>query len=143
MNTQLIELYWRVGRDLAARQDEDGWGSKIIARLATDLRSEVPDMTGVSPRNLQYMVTFAKHWHWHWHGVSMALQPVTQLPWGYIRMTLDKNLSAEARTWYAAAAVEYGWSRMRVHPGKEVRTNLSWTPQCDVGHNGEARHQSI
>jgi predicted nuclease of restriction endonuclease-like (RecB) superfamily len=36
---------------------------------------------------------------------------VAQLPWGHIRTILDKNLGPEAGAWYAAAAVEYGWSR--------------------------------
>lgn len=107
INTQLIELYWGIGRDILARQDLDGWGSRVIARLAEDLRIEFPDMTGFSPRNLQYMTAFARQWP----GEPIAPQPVAQLPWGHIRTILDKNLSPEAGTWYAAAAVEYGWSR--------------------------------
>ncbi len=72
VNTQLIELYWSVGRDVLARQEEDGWGSRVIARPASDLRSEFPDMTGFSPRNLQYMTTFARLWS----EASIAPQPV-------------------------------------------------------------------
>ncbi|WP_105030363.1 PDDEXK nuclease domain-containing protein [Arthrobacter ruber] len=107
VNTQLIELYWGIGRDVLARQEQDGWGSKVVARLASDLRSEFPDMTGFSPRNLQYMASFARQWP----GKSIAPQPVAQLPWGHIRTILDKSLGPDARNWYAAAAVEYGWSR--------------------------------
>jgi hypothetical protein len=36
-----------------ARQEHNRWGSRVIVRLAEDLRSEFPDMTGFSPRNLQ------------------------------------------------------------------------------------------
>ncbi len=93
VNTQLIQLYWSVGRDVLARQEEDGWGSRVIARLASDLRSEFPDMTGFSPRNLQYMTTFARAWP----AESIAPQPVAQLPWGHIRTILDKNLSPDSR----------------------------------------------
>ncbi|MHA7146749.1 PDDEXK nuclease domain-containing protein [Arthrobacter sp. TmT3-37] len=107
VNTQLIELYWGIGRDVLARQEQDRWGSRVIARLADDLRREFPDMTGFSPRNLQYMATFARQWP----GEAIAPQPVAQLPWGHIRTILDKNLGPDARNWYAAAAVEYGWSR--------------------------------
>ncbi len=32
-------LYWQIGRDILARQAEQGWGAKIIARLAHDLRT--------------------------------------------------------------------------------------------------------
>jgi len=53
------------------------------------------------------MTTFARHWNVD----DIAPQPVAQLPWGHIRTLLDKPLSQQAREWYAAAAVEFGWSR--------------------------------
>ncbi len=38
VNKELIDLYWNIGRDIAFRQERDGWGKsvieKIIARLA-------------------------------------------------------------------------------------------------------------
>ncbi len=107
INTELIQLYWSIGNEILARQKQQGWGSKIIARLAEDLRAEFPQMRGFSPRNLQYMTTFARHWNVD----DIAPQPVAQLPWGHIRTLLDKPLSQQAREWYAAAAVEFGWSR--------------------------------
>ena len=107
INTELIQLYWAIGKEILLRQERQGWGSKIIARLAEDLRAEFPQMRGFSPRNLQYMTTFARHWNVD----AIAPQPVAQLPWGHIRTLLDKPLSQEARQWYAAAAVEFGWSR--------------------------------
>lgn len=107
VNTELIQLYWSIGREVLLRQEHQGWGSKTIARLAEDLRDEFPQMRGFSPRNLQYMTTFTRHWNVD----SIAPQPVAQLPWGHIRTLLDKPLSQEARDWYAAKSVEHGWSR--------------------------------
>jgi predicted nuclease of restriction endonuclease-like (RecB) superfamily len=107
VNTQLIELYWSIGNDLRSQQENQGWGSGVIRRLADDLRAEFPEMKGLSPRNLQYMTTFAKAWT----GSSIAQQPVAQLPWGHITVLLDKIQGRKDRDWYAAAAVEYGWSR--------------------------------
>jgi predicted nuclease of restriction endonuclease-like (RecB) superfamily len=107
VNTQLIELYWSIGNDVSAQQDSQGWGSGVIKRLAEDLRAEFPEMKGFSPRNLQYMTTFAKAWS----GTSIAQQAVAQLPWGHVTVLLDKVKSQKDRDWYASAAVEYGWSR--------------------------------
>jgi predicted nuclease of restriction endonuclease-like (RecB) superfamily len=107
INTQLIELYWSIGNDVRAQQESQGWGSGVIRRLADDLRAEFPEMKGLSPRNLQYMTTFAKAWP----GSSIAQQAVAQLPWGHITVLLDKVPVQGDRDWYAAAAVEYGWSR--------------------------------
>jgi predicted nuclease of restriction endonuclease-like (RecB) superfamily len=107
VNTELLELYWRIGRTILDRQDADGWGAKVISRLSADLRREFPDMTGLSRSNLHYMRSFAEAWP----GDSFVPQPVGQMPWGHVRALLEKLPDAETRDWYAAQAVQYGWSR--------------------------------
>ena len=59
VNQELVVLYWGIGKEILNRQKEDGWGTRVIERLAKDLRSEFPDMQGLSPRNLGYMKAFA------------------------------------------------------------------------------------
>ncbi len=59
VNQELVLLYWQIGRDILARQAEQGWGAKVIERLSHDLRTAFPDMKGFSPRNLKYMRAFA------------------------------------------------------------------------------------
>ena len=107
VNTQLIELYWSIGHDILLQQEQQGWGSGVIRRIAEDLRAEFPDMKGLSARNLQYMTTFAGAWA----KAPIAQQAAAQLPWGHIMVLLDKVPEQEIREWYAASAVEYGWSR--------------------------------
>jgi predicted nuclease of restriction endonuclease-like (RecB) superfamily len=80
----------------------------VVGRLADDLRAEFPQMTGLSRSNLFYMRGFAASWP-AWD--PNVPQPVGQLPWGHIRVLLDKLETTRARNWYAAAAVEHGWSR--------------------------------
>ncbi|MDN3935606.1 PDDEXK nuclease domain-containing protein [Arthrobacter sp. YD4] len=106
VNTQLIELYWSIGRTILERQEAESWGSGVIGRLADDLRSEFPDMKGLSRSNLFYMRGFAAAWT-----DPIVQQPVGQLPWGHITVLLDKLETHDHRRWYAAAAVEHGWSR--------------------------------
>lgn len=108
VNTQLISLYWSIGRDILTRQGQDGWGSGVISRLAQDLSTEFPDMKGLSRSNLQYMRSFADAWPAFDPNVPQA---VGHLPWGHIRTILDKKLDRDARDWYASQAVEHGWSR--------------------------------
>ncbi|QQQ64356.1 PDDEXK nuclease domain-containing protein [Paenarthrobacter ureafaciens] len=107
INTQLIELYWSIGQGVRRQQEQRGWGSGVIKRLSEDLRQEFPDMKGLSPRNIQYMTTFAGAWE----KGPIAQQAVAQLPWGHITVLLDKLATQENRLSYAVAAVEHGWSR--------------------------------
>ena len=55
VNQELVLLYWGIGKEIVARQQAAGWGSKVIDQLATDLRRSFPEMKGLSPRNLKYM----------------------------------------------------------------------------------------
>lgn len=108
VNTQLLELYWSIGSEILAQQKSQAWGSGVVGRLASDLRAEFPQMTGLSRSNLFYMRAFAVAWPGE--GVIVQ-QAVGQLPWGHITVLLDKLDDACTRTWYAQAAVEHGWSR--------------------------------
>src|SRR6266705_1341050 len=62
VNRELVLLYWRIGHDILERQSQSRWGSKVIDRLAADLRSAFPEINGFSPRNLKYMRAFAEAW---------------------------------------------------------------------------------
>ena len=46
VNRELIALYWDLGRDIVARQEREGWGAGVIARLSADLRREFPSTHG-------------------------------------------------------------------------------------------------
>lgn len=62
VNHELLRLYWDLGRAIADRQKQAGWGAGIIPRLAADLHAEFPDMAGFSERNLKRMVAFYREY---------------------------------------------------------------------------------
>ena len=107
VNRELVLLYWQIGRDILARQAEQGWGAKVIERLAHDLRTAFPEMKGFSPRNLKYMRAFAEAWP----EAEFVQGVLAQLPWYHQLALLDKLDSPESRSWYATQAIEHNWSR--------------------------------
>lgn len=107
VNRELVLLYWQIGRDILARQASQGWGAKVIERLAHDLRTAFPQMKGFSPRNLKYMRAFAEAWP----DAEFVQAVLAQLPWYHQLALLDKLPDAESRRWYAAKAMEHNWSR--------------------------------
>lgn len=107
VNRELVALYWQIGRDILTRQSNEGWGAKVIERLALDLRNAFPDMKGFSRANLMYMRAFADAWP----DASIVQQAVGQLPWGHNLVLLTKLKTAEQRLDYAQRAIEHGWSR--------------------------------
>lgn len=61
-NAAMVMLYWDLGRSILDKQADQDWGSRVIDRLAADLRVAFPEMKGFSPRNLKYMRAFAAAW---------------------------------------------------------------------------------
>jgi predicted nuclease of restriction endonuclease-like (RecB) superfamily len=111
VNGELIRLYWEIGHEILEREQLEGWGARVVDRLAADLRREFPEMTGFSRSNLHYMRSFAAAWPRGAGSNEIVPQPVGQLPWGHIRCLLDKLDDSTSRLWYAAQALENGWSR--------------------------------
>lgn len=107
VNRELVLLYWQIGRDILQRQAAQGWGSKVIERLAHDLRVAFPGMKGFSRANLMYMRAFAEAWP----NAEIVQQAVGQLPWGHNLVLLTKLKTQDMRLAYAQAAIEHGWSR--------------------------------
>ena len=54
-NIAMVLMYWDIGQFILRRQQQEGWGARVIDRLSHDLKTAFPDMTGFSPRNLKYM----------------------------------------------------------------------------------------
>ena len=107
VNREMVGLYWQIGRAITERQAREGWGARVVDRLATDLRGEFPEMRGLSRTNLLYMRAFADAYPEE----AIVQQLVGQIPWGHNTALLDKVKAEEERLWYARKTVEHGWSR--------------------------------
>ena len=117
-NREMLLSYWSIGNELAKRESEQGWGSKVVTRLSADVRSAFPETRGFSPRNLRYMKSFAEAWP----EFPMLQQAVATLPWGHNVVLIDKLEDQGTRLWYAERALADGWSRnVLVH---QIETRL-------------------
>ena len=117
VNAELVLTYWRVGREILDRQDREGYGTKVIDRLSADLKEAFPDAKGLSSRNLKYMRAFAGTWL----EAEVVQAPLAQLPWYHQLALLEKLSDNATRLWYAARAIEEGWSRNVVVHQIEIR----------------------
>ncbi|MBW4503710.1 MAG: DUF1016 family protein [Scytonema hyalinum WJT4-NPBG1] len=107
VNRELVLLYWYIGREILTRQQQQGWGAKVIDKLAADLRQAFPQMKGFSARNLKYVRAFAQAYP----DEEFVQQLVAQIPWGHNVRILDAVKDSEERKWYVEQTIQYGWSR--------------------------------
>jgi predicted nuclease of restriction endonuclease-like (RecB) superfamily len=143
VNRELVLLYWHIGKEILQKQEQEGWGTKVIDRLALDLAREFPEMKGFSPRNLKYMRAFAEAWP----DEQIVQEVLAQITWYHNITLLEKVKDPPERLWYVEQTIEHGWSRnVLVHQiesklyerqGKAI-TNFERTlpsPQSDLARS--------
>ena len=59
-NAQMLFHYWKMGNYILYHQNRQGWGGKVIKKLAQAIRFNYPEKKGYSERNLTYMCQFAR-----------------------------------------------------------------------------------
>lgn len=106
VNTELIQMYWELGRTILERQSQEAWGTKVIDRIAVDMRTAFPGQRGFSRSNLKYMQQMARTWP-----EQIGQQAVGQLPWGHIIVLMGRLDTPAEQDFYAKGAVQHGWSR--------------------------------
>ena len=144
-NKELIKLYWSIGKTIAAKQKESGWGSGVIERLANDLQNEFPGIEGFSRTNIFRMRAFYEAYQKIPQLVGQIEElPIFNIPWGHNAVLVEKIKDLNLKLWYAQKAIENGWSRsmletwikskLHSRQGKAV-TNFSRTlpvPHSDI-----------
>lgn len=112
---ELIELYWELGKDIAEKQEKEGWGSKVLEKVAKDLQNDFPGIEGFSRTNVFRMRSFYLAYSNCPTAVGQLqknqLEFFFNVPWGHNCILLDKLKNFEERLWYAKKIVEHGWSR--------------------------------
>ncbi|MCG8409988.1 MAG: PDDEXK nuclease domain-containing protein [Bacteroidales bacterium] len=108
INSQLLELYWEIGKDICERQIENNWGGKLIEQVAHELKSEFPELKGFSRRNIYAMRQWYKFYSKKYPFVP---QSVAQIPWGHNRLIISKIKEVEEAEFYCAQTIGNNWDR--------------------------------
>lgn len=125
VNTELLNLYWNLGKEIVTKQQNSNWGDALIEQLAKDLSSEFPDMKGFSRTNLFYI----RRWFLFYSKESEKVpqpvgqlqeqpgsfelipQLVVQIPWGHNREIITKAKTVEEAIFYVQQTIINNWSR--------------------------------
>lgn len=107
VNTELVGLYWDIGRMIAERQEQAGWGKSVVESLSKDLKMEFPGVAGFSTQNLWYMRQFFLEYNGH-----ERLQPlVGEIAWAHNLAIMSKCKEPLEREFYIRMTRKFGWSK--------------------------------
>ena len=57
-NKEQLLLYFKTGKMLSEKINEEKWGAKVVEQIADDLQKQLPGLRGFSYRNLMNMKRF-------------------------------------------------------------------------------------
>jgi len=77
VNTELVDLYWELGKYISKKIASAEWGDGVVDELAAIIARQYPGMRGYTRRNLFRMRQFYDTYQ----GNKKVSPLVTQLPW--------------------------------------------------------------
>lgn len=127
VNSELIQLYWNIGKQITEKQKDAQWGDGLINQLSKDLKTEFPKMTGLSTKNLRYCRQFYLSYNQEdiiWQQVVAKLPNLLfNIPWGHHILIMSKVKDPNEALFYCTKTVENGWSRAILE--YQIETNLA------------------
>lgn len=106
VNTQLINLYWEIGKSIAEKQSEN-WGKAIVPKLSKELQNEFPGIGGFSTTNLWLMTQFYNEYH----SVEFLQPLVGEISWSKHIAILNKCKNNQERQFYILSTKKFGWTK--------------------------------
>ena len=96
VNTELINLYWEVGKYISKKVSKQEWGKGIVKNLSNYLNKTEPDLKGFSSQNLWRMKQFYEAYY-----TNSKLSPlVREISWTNNMIILSKSKTEEERAFY-------------------------------------------
>jgi predicted nuclease of restriction endonuclease-like (RecB) superfamily len=107
VNTELIDLYWRVGESISRKRETAAWGEGVVEQLAEYIARRHADLKGFNRPNLFRMRQFYEAYR-----DDEKVSPlVRQLPWTHNMMILSRCKRPEEREFYLRLAIQERWGK--------------------------------
>ena len=118
VNTELIDLYWRVGEHISRRLETSEWGDGVVEDLARYLARNQPGLRGFSWQNLFRMRQFYETYR----DAPILSALLRELPWTHHLIIMGQSKLAEEREFYMRLAIRERWSSRELE--RQVRCSL-------------------
>ena len=106
VNTELIDLYWRVGEYISRKLETAAWGEGVVDSLAAYIVQRNPGLRGFTRRGLFRMRQFYETYC----GEEKVSALLTQLPWTHHLLILSRCKRPEEREFYIRLAIQERWA---------------------------------
>lgn len=106
VNTELVDLYWKVGEYISRKLASSEWGDGVVDELARYIQHHQPNVRGFTRASLFRMRQFYDIYR----GSGKVAALLRQLPWSHHLMIIGKSKLPEEREFYIKMAIQERWS---------------------------------
>ena len=109
VNTEMVDLYWRLSEYLHHKIAADGWAKGTVVRLAAYISQRESGARGFSPQNLWRMRQFFEIYGDEDAGEAKLSTLLRALPWSSHLHIMSRAKRPEEREFYLRMAVQLRW----------------------------------
>ena len=107
VNSELIDLYWKIGKYISQKINQEEWGKGVVKNLSAYLKETEADIKGFSVQNLWRMKQFYEAYK-----DFPKLSPlVRELSWTNNMLILSRTNSPEERIFYLRLSIKERFSK--------------------------------
>lgn len=108
VNSELIKFYFELGEEISKTSYKSTYGSNFYNLLSCELQKRLPNIKGLSKRNIIYAETFYTKYK---KIVPQLVAKLYLVPWGHHRLILDKCQNLDECLFYISQTIEQNLSR--------------------------------
>ena len=106
VNTEIIDLYWQIGKEVSEKTKDGGWGKSVVEELSNQITANLGNMRGFSPQNIWRMKQF-----YETYKDSQILSTVLrELSWSNNLLVMSRAKNEEERGFYIKLAIDEKYS---------------------------------
>jgi predicted nuclease of restriction endonuclease-like (RecB) superfamily len=106
VNTEIIDLYWQIGKEVSEKTNNGGWGKSVVEELANYIASQFGGMRGFSAQNIWRM----KQFYETYIGKPILSTLLRELSWSNNLLIMSRTKNDEEKHFYLKLAIEEKYS---------------------------------
>jgi predicted nuclease of restriction endonuclease-like (RecB) superfamily len=143
VNTEIIDLYWQIGKEVSERVNNGGWGKSVVEELANQIAAHLGNMRGFSAQNIWRMKQFYETYKDN--QILSAL--LRELSWTNNLLIMSRAKTDEEKQYYIKLAIDEKYSSReldrQISAGRYERTTLAVSKLKDLPGKPEIKERFL
>jgi predicted nuclease of restriction endonuclease-like (RecB) superfamily len=107
VNTEIIDLYWQIGKEVSEKVQNGGWGKSVVEELSNHIAANLGNIRGFSPQNIWRM----KQFYETYKDSQILSALLRELSWTNNLLVMSRAKTDEERLFYIKLSIDEKYSR--------------------------------